>query len=218
MSALTSRTEATSPRVATPADAPLVTRILVDAFHDDPMWGPWAFPDPRTRQQHRETVFRMLVDGALRYPCVWLSSDNAATAVWIPPGGSELSPAQEQVIDSVLHESLGARATAVLHAFEMFARARPTHPHYYLTLLGTVPMHRGRYAGQRMLSANLEHVDAARAAAYLEARDELVPLYERFGFRLLSRFALSDGPTVNRMWREAGATAGERLERASARS
>jgi GNAT superfamily N-acetyltransferase len=200
MNAPTSTQEA-APRVATPGDAPVVERILVEAFQDDPMWGPWAFPDPETRSQHRATVFRLLVEGALRYPWVWLAADRSA-AVWIPPGGTELSPAQEQQINDVLYESLGGRAATVLEAFERFAEARPTESHYYLTLLGTDPAHRGRGLGQRLLSANLERVDAAGAPAYLEASDELVPLYERFGFRVLKRFALDGGPTVNGMWRE----------------
>jgi len=191
--------------MATPADVPTVTRILVAAFHEDPMWGAWAFPDPRTRPQHRETVFRLLVEGAMRYSWVWLTADDAATALWIPPGGSELSPTQEQQIDSVLHESLGAQAAAVLHAFEMFAEARPTEPHYYLTLLGTDPAYSGRGIGRRLLSANLEQVDAEGGAAYLEAADELVPLYERHGFRVLHRFDLARGPTVNCMWRNPAA-------------
>jgi GNAT superfamily N-acetyltransferase len=186
VSASTGASATGSPRMATAADGPLVTRILVDAFHDDPMWGSWAFPDPHTRQQGRVAVFGLLVEGAMRYPWVWLAADDAATAVWIPPGGSELSPAQEQQIDSVL----------------LFAEARPTEPHYYLTLLGTDPAHHGRGVGQRLLAANLGQVVAAGAPAYLEAGDELVPLYERFGFRTLKRFALTDGPTVNGMWRE----------------
>lgn len=191
-----------SPRVAAAADGSLVTRILVDAFHDDPMWGPWTFPDPRTRHQGRAAVFGLLVEGAMRYPWVWLAADDAAAAVWIPPGASELSSAQEQQIDSVLQESLGSEADSVLEAFEMFAEARPTEPHYYLTLLGTDPVHHGRGAGQRLLSANLGLVDAAGVPAYLEASDELVPLYQRFGFRVLEHFTLTDGPAVNGMWRE----------------
>jgi GNAT superfamily N-acetyltransferase len=191
-----------SPRVATPEDAPLVTRILVEAFRDDPMWGPWAFPDPRFRRQNRLTVFGLLVEGALRYPWVWLGADDAATAVWIPPGGSELSPELERRVDSVLRASLGPRAASVLRAFEMFEEARPTEPHYYLTLLGTDPAYGGRGVGQRLLSANLGQVDAAAAPAYLEAADELVPLYERFGFQVVRTFSLTDGPTVNCMWRE----------------
>lgn len=195
-------TPAVGPRVATSADALVVTRILVDAFRDDPMWGPWAFPDPTTRRQSRDTVFGLLVEGALRYPWVWMSAGKAAAAVWIPPGGSELSPDQEQQINAVLYESLGARAASVLEAFERFAEARPCEPHYYLTLLGTDPAYSGRGIGQRLLSANLERLDAAGAAAYLEASDQLVPLYERFGFQVRTRFELSGGPSVNGMWRE----------------
>src|SRR3954453_7092856 len=78
-----------TPRRATAQDVPQVTRILVDAFADDPMWGAWAFPDPVTRRRSREQVFRLLVEGATRYPHVWISPDGAATAVWIPPGGTE---------------------------------------------------------------------------------------------------------------------------------
>ena len=194
------------PRVATEQDAALVTRILVEAFHDDPMWGAWAFPEPATRRRHRDAVFRVLVEGALRYPWTWLTSRDAATAVWIPPGGDELSAAEEDRIDAVLRESLGARAGSVLQAFEVFAEARPTEPHYYLTLLGTDPAYAGRGLGRRLLSANLEQVDAEGMPAYLEASDDLVPLYERFGFRLLRRFVLSDGPAVNGLWRDPAPT------------
>jgi len=192
----------TPPRLATHSDTDVVTRILVEAFHEDAMWGAWAFPDPDTRRHHRETVFRLLVQGAMRYPSVWLTADGTATALWIPPGGSELSAAQEETIDSVLRESLGARSGAVLRAFEMFAEARPTHPHYYLTLLGTDPAHRGLGLGQRLLRSTLDHVDLAGSPAYLEAADDLVPMYQRFGFRVLERFDLDAGPTVNCMWRK----------------
>jgi GNAT superfamily N-acetyltransferase len=190
------------PRLATPSDAGLVARILTDAFHDDSMWGAWAFPDPTTRRQNRELVFRLLVDGALRYPSVWLTADDTATAVWIPPGESELAPDAEQAIDALLRDALGPRSTAVLHAFERFADAQPSEPHHYLTLFGTDPAHQGRGHGQRLLRSNLDRVDEAGAPAYLESADELVPLYERFDFEVLTRFALEDGPTVNGMWRD----------------
>jgi GNAT superfamily N-acetyltransferase len=195
--------EHAAPRLATTADATVVTRILVDAFHDDPMWDAWAFPDPSTRRHHRETIFRILVEGAMRYPYVWLNADETAAAVWIPPGGTEMSAEQESRIDTVLRESLGDRADAVLHAFELFEQARPKDPHFYLTMLGTDPGHAGKGLGGRLLHSNLWYVDRAQMPAYLEARDELVPFYERFGFRLLDRFDLSDGPTVNAMWRAA---------------
>ncbi len=194
------------PRLATPDDTALVTRILVDAFDQDPMWGAWAFPDPHTRRQHRETVFGLLVQGAMRYPHVWVTADEAAAALWIPPGGTELSSAQEEQIDFVLRTSLGDGAGEVLSAFERFEDARPTDPHYYLTLLGTDPHHAGSGLGQRLLRSNLRFIDHAGEAAYLEARDELVALYQRFGYQVISRFDLTGGLTVNGMWRDPAPT------------
>ena len=194
------------PRLATPDDTTLVTRILVDAFDEDPMWGAWAFPDPDTRRQHRETVFGLLVQGAMRYPHVWVTADEAAAALWIPPGGTELASAQEEQIDLVLRTSLGEDAVEVLAAFERFEDARPTDPHYYLTLLGTDPRHAGSGLGQRLLRSNLRVIDQEGAAAYLEAGDELVALYRRFGYHVISRFDLAGGPTVNGMWRDAAPT------------
>lgn len=183
-------------------DAALVTRILVDAFADDPMWGPWAFPDPTTRRASRAAVFAVLVEGALAYPNVWLSADRAATALWIPPGGVEITPEQEARIDEVLRAGLGDGADRVLRAFELFETAKPEEDHHYLTLLGTDPAHWGKGAGTRLLRANLAVLDAAGAAAYLEAADELVGYYQRFDFVPRNRFALDDGPTVNGMWRD----------------
>jgi hypothetical protein len=42
--------------VATPDDAELVTRVLVDAFAHDPMWRTWAFPEDHGRDGHRNAV------------------------------------------------------------------------------------------------------------------------------------------------------------------
>ena len=74
------RLEALAPRVATEADADLVTRVLVDAFRGDPMWGMWAFPKRRGRRANRHVVFRTFVAGALRYPATWVAPSDAAIA------------------------------------------------------------------------------------------------------------------------------------------
>ena len=94
----------------------------------------------------------------------------------------------------------------MLAAFERFEDARPTDPHYYLTLLGTDPHHAGSGLGQRLLRSNLGFIDHAGEAAYLEARDERVALYQRFGYQVISRFDLTGGLTVNGMWRDPAPT------------
>ena len=189
------------PRAATGRDIPVVTEILVSAFADDPVWGSWAFPDPATRSESREVLFSAIVTGAMRFTSVWVDAAETATAVWVPPGRDELTPALERRLRIALRRSMGARASVVLEACAAYAAARPTTPHYYLTLLGSRPGVAGRGRGTRLLRRSLEAVDAQGAPAYLEATDDLVGFYERFEFRVENRFLLPGGPPVNGMWR-----------------
>ncbi len=194
------------PRVATHDDRDRVVEILVGAFHDDPTWS-WAFPDPDTRPAQYRRFWGLFVDGALRYPNVWLTGDASATAVWIPPGGTEMSEEQEARVAPLVTELLGERAAVpVLELFEAFDRAHPRdEPHYYLTLLGTHPDHQGRGRGLGLLAETLEVVDAAGLPAYLEASNVAnVALYERHGFGVHGSFPLPDSSgDVVTMWRPA---------------
>ncbi|MGA7397723.1 MAG: GNAT family N-acetyltransferase [Solirubrobacterales bacterium] len=191
-------------RVAAAGDIDRVTEILVGAFYRDPTWS-WAFPDDdRRREQHR-SLWRLMVEGAMRYPTVWLNADATATAVWIPPGGSEMSPAQEAALKPLVSDLLGEGADRVNDAFDRFEQAHPDGPeYYYLTLLGTDPLRRGRGLGLGLLEESLKVIDREQKPAYLEASNEVnVPLYARYGFEVAGSFQLpEDGPEVTTMWRE----------------
>jgi GNAT superfamily N-acetyltransferase len=190
------------PRVATRDDAELVTRLLVDAFGNDAMWGEWAFPDARGREANRTAVFRTLVDGALRYPTTWIMPGDTAVAVWIPPGGTALAPDQERRLQADLRGRVGAdEAARILTSLDLFEEMEPIEPHYYLSLLGTDPACAGRGWGRQLLAHNLRAVDEAGAPAYLDCADHLVPFYERFGFRVVGSLLLPGGPRSNGMWR-----------------
>ena len=197
---------ALAPRVATEADAETVTRVLVDAFRDDPMWGAWAFPNPRTRRANRHAVFAAFVAGGLRYPATWLAPRDAAVAMWIPPGQTGLTVRQEVRLEAELRARLGAaESNRILQALDMFVALTPTEPHYYLSLLGTDPAYAGRGYGQQLLAHTLAVIDAIGAPAYLDCADDLVPLYRRFGFRVIGSFVLPEGPRSNGMWRPQSA-------------
>jgi ribosomal protein S18 acetylase RimI-like enzyme len=182
-----------------------VVQILVGAFHDDPVWS-WAFPDPAHRGLQHARFWRVMVEGAARYPSVWVNADASAAAVWIPPGGTELSPAQERQLEPLLDDLLGREcARRVIGTIGAFERAHPhTVEHFYLSLLGTDPAHRGKGRGLALLSETLASVDAQEMPAYLEASNPAnVRLYERYGFRRHSTFTLPDGgPDVITMWRQ----------------
>ncbi|WP_394771320.1 GNAT family N-acetyltransferase [Lacisediminihabitans sp.] len=197
--------EVTGPRVATSQDRDVVVEILVSAFHDDPAWS-WAFPDPALRSEQHRRLWGLFVDGALRYPWVWLSRDNTAASVWIPPEGTDLSPEQDASLEATIVEMLGADASPVLEAFDLFERAHPREVlHFFLSLLGTSSEHRGRGYGLALLAANLRRIDELRMPAYLEASNPAnVALYGRYGFEVIGSFELpGDGPTIFTMWRDA---------------
>src|SRR5437868_3620424 len=64
-------------RVATRDEADVVTELIVGAFYEDPTWS-WAFPDPVLRRAQHRRFWRAYVDGAMRFPWVWLTAIDAA--------------------------------------------------------------------------------------------------------------------------------------------
>ncbi len=196
-----------APRIATPAEADVVVSLLVSAFHDDPVWR-WAFPDPALRAEQHRRLWGLFVAGALRYPWVWLTPGDTATALWIPPHGTEFSTEQEAALEPLLQELLGTGADRVLQVFELFDEAHPHDvPHYFLDLLGTHVDHRGQGLGLGLLAHTLARIDEEGMPAYLEASNPgNVSLYRRYGFSPIGSFRVpDDGPQVVTMWREARA-------------
>jgi GNAT superfamily N-acetyltransferase len=182
-----------------------VVDILVEAFYDDPLWG-WAFPDPQRRREGHRRLWGLFVDGALRFPTVWLNDGASAGSVWLPPGENELSDEQAATFEPMIIEVLGDGASRVFDAADALDQAHPhDEPHYYLSLLGTDPAQRGHGHGLRLMGDNLRRIDEEHLPAYLEASAPVnVDLYRRHGFEPRSTFRVSgDGPEVTTMWREA---------------
>jgi GNAT superfamily N-acetyltransferase len=104
----------------------------------------------------------------------------------------------------MLEETVGSRAALIMKVFERFEAAHPhDKDHYYLSLLGTHPDHRGHGLGMGLLADNLTHLDAEGAAAYLESTNPAnLRRYESVGFEVYGSFGLPEGgPSVTTMWR-----------------
>jgi GNAT superfamily N-acetyltransferase len=187
-------------RLASEHDLDGITATLTAAFEADPLWS-WAFPHKGLAE-----LWRLFVSSALRYPWVWVAGDYAAASVWIPPGGIELTEAEEASLAPRLDELVGSRASEVLSLFERLDRTHPDEPpHYYLSLLGTHPDHRGKGMGMGLLAENLAILDSEGMPAYLESSNpENDPRYERLGFVRAGEFQRPDGGlTCSTMWRES---------------
>lgn len=136
-----------------------------------------------------------------------MTDEAEAVAIWIPPGGTELSAEQEAAFARVAAEMLGpAGATYLEELMARFSAAHPhDEPHYYLSLLGTHPAHRGQGIGMGLLTDNLAQIDREGRPAYLESSNPANNhRYERLGFVPHGDFSLPDnGPVVTTMWRPA---------------
>src|SRR5215212_5644752 len=106
-------------------------------------------------------MWRICITSALRYPCLRIFDGAIAAALWIPPGGTELTDQENGDLEPMLRRRIGARADAVLELMERFEHAHPPDPpHYYLSLLGTHPDHRGNGLGMALLAESLALIDA----------------------------------------------------------
>ncbi|MCU7726240.1 GNAT family N-acetyltransferase [Actinoplanes sp. KI2] len=189
-------------RVAGPADVDRIVEILTGAFFHDPLWGP-AFPDVERRAEQAAGLWRFYVTCVQRYPCTFLTTGGEATAVWIPPGGVELTHDEEADLERLLLATTGRETTdGILEIMARFDAARPREPHYYLGLIGTHDAHRGRGHGMRLLAENLAVVDAQGAAAYLESSNPANDArYARHGFLPHATITAASGHVITTMWR-----------------
>lgn len=191
--------------VATPEDAATVVETITLAFHDDPVWS-WAFPDADRRPEHYREWWAMGVDSSIAQGAVWMAGPAAAaTAVWVPPGGSELSPEDEARVEPMLREQLGdAQADEVLELTARFDAHHPDEHFHYLSLLATHPDHRGLGLGIGLLAARLAELDTLGEPSLLESTNPANHArYARLGYRQIDEFhAPSGGPPIAVMWRD----------------
>jgi GNAT superfamily N-acetyltransferase len=192
-------------RRASAADIDAVTSIVTLAFARDPLWA-HAMALPSGGTAHHAVFWRVFVEGALRYPSTGMTGGGEAVSVWIPPGGTEMTPGQEQRLADLASDRLGPTAAAYLQLVSRFDAAHPRgEPHYYLSLLGTHPDHRGKGIGMRLLRHDLEQIDAEHLAAYLESSNPVNDhRYASVGFEPHGEFCFpGGGPVVTTMWRPA---------------
>jgi GNAT superfamily N-acetyltransferase len=199
--------ETVDARVVGPADADPVAETLALAFFADPVWS-WVFGDPTRRHEQLVALWGLFVAAAVDHGWVWTTPGYGAATLWIPPGRPELAEPYASQLAPLLDGLVGPRAALVTEVFERFEAAHPhDEDHFYLSLFGTHPDHRGRGIGMGLLAANLARIDDAGMPAYLESSN---PANDRrsgsVGFERHGEFTLPDGgPTVTTMWRPARA-------------
>jgi ribosomal protein S18 acetylase RimI-like enzyme len=203
-------TVARAVRVATAADASALTRVLVDAFADDPFIS-WAVRTDERRTAAYWRLFDLFVRRlSLPYGHVFTTDRLDAVALWVPPGCWRQGAVDQvrQLPDWMAIVGL-KRMSHVHGAIATLLSKHPNEPHYYLPFVGVDRSARGQGTGSAVLQPVLQWCDTLQLGAYLENTNERnLVFYDRLGFGVLEMMVLAEhGPTVWRMWRApAGST------------
>jgi GNAT superfamily N-acetyltransferase len=131
-------------------------------------------------------MWRAYATSALRYPWTFVTPGSEAAAIWIPPGGDELTGDEARRLDDLLEKAAGP--TWPHRPREIEARFEPAHSHepfFHLTILATHSAHRGKGLGRALLAETLARIDAQGVAGYLESTNPANNrLYQSAGLRL----------------------------------
>jgi GNAT superfamily N-acetyltransferase len=195
-------------RQAGPADIDAIVETVTAAFFDDPLWGP-PFVDRLQRAAQASQLWRLFVASpGLRYPWTFVTGevtgDADAAAVWVPPGGHELTEEEDAGYDEFLVGFAGRAAADEIQAIgEAFENAHPAEPHFYLSLLATNPAARGRGLGMDLVRDGLARIDALGMPAYLESSNPAAndARYRSVGFEPIDELVMPSGHRVTTMWR-----------------
>jgi len=204
MSQVTSSSGPVYARQATSADVDAITAAFATAFFHDPVWGP-VFPDESRRAEQSAVMWRVYAAAALRYPWTFVTPGIEAAAIWIPPGGEELTATEERRLHELMEETVGPEAAASAREIEArFAAAHPAGSFFHLTILATHAGHRGKGLGMALLAETLTRIDALGAAAYLESTNPVNnERYQNAGFEPRAEITMPSGRVVTTMWRPA---------------
>lgn len=190
-------------RQATTADAKLVASILGSAFERDPVFS-WLTP-ARNRRQRLERFFDALARSTMGSRGeVFVTGDGNGAAVWLPPGGWSVPPAEIVKETPTFLRTFGRRLPRMAASLLLIEKKHPTDvPHWYLEFLGTRREVQRKGVGTTVITSMLDRCDDEGLPAYLEASStENVPFYRRHGFDVTEEIKLPRGPSVWAMWRE----------------
>jgi GNAT superfamily N-acetyltransferase len=153
------------------------------AFVVEPMmrWPLCGGADIEERLTH---AFELFMEDPIRLGMVWEAGDAMGALIWIPANEMDALGAANQAMRSVFEREDGARRFD-----QLWDWVESKHPEEPLALLDSVavePAAQGRGVGSALIQALLDQARVAGHGALLETGNPRnVPLYERYGFRVV---------------------------------
>jgi len=183
-----------------PADSARAIATIALAFASDPMMR-WSFPDPARYMAVVPDFLRAFGGDCFKAGTADQVGDFAAAALWLQPGSKPDGEAMGAIIEANMPAERVQDGGGLIEQMERF---HPKEPHWYLPLIGTDPAHQGNGYGSALLKHAMQRCDRDHMPAYLESSNPVnVPLYERFGFKVMGTIQSGSSPQLIPMLRPA---------------
>lgn len=175
-------------------DAEAMAVVLTDAFWDDP-FNMWLYPDRNRRERMIASWTNQLRIVYVPKGHSYATEDMSGAALWSPPGDTKLKASQQLRLFVPYLRILGPRQLpTALKGFAVIDEARPSQPHWYLSVLGVTPDRQRSGGGRSLIEPMLERSDREQTLVHLETfKAHNVPYYERFGFVVTGEDEIPDG-------------------------
>ena len=159
----------------------------------------FMFPDDRDRAKRLPRLFAMLYDSdavAMRI----VSADASAVTLWHPPGATH-DDDPPGLIDRLRGLWIfGSALSRGRSLGEAIGSHFPEQPFWYLQIAGCARAAQGRGLGAAVVRAGLDR--ATGVPTYLETANEVnLGFYRLFGFEVIDRWQVPDGPVFWSMLR-----------------
>lgn len=182
--------ETTKIRRMSPSDVDAVCEVIGQAFADNPNTLAMVRGDRAKAQRIMRGSARVAKFGrTCSYGLVAEQGDRIVGALNAAAWPSCQLRAGEKVRSvPALVRAMGMALPRALKLTSVWAKLDPKEPHWHIGPIGVVPEVQGQGVGKALLSSFLEMADQDGSMAYLETDvDRNVPLYEKFGFRVIAR-------------------------------
>jgi GNAT superfamily N-acetyltransferase len=192
-------------RLAAAAEIPALAGVLARAFAADPMVR-WPMVSDDNLPARIRTMFEIVDTAFAGEGWIYAAGEGLGVMSLMPPATAE----RERELADAIAPSIAALTPDGGERYEQFwawvSSMLPPEPHWLLDQVAVEPTAQGRGIGGAMLRFAIEHAERDGVPLCLETGvPGNVPLYERFGFRVIHEADAPDGgPRIWFMGCDAG--------------
>jgi GNAT superfamily N-acetyltransferase len=165
--------------------APALAAVLARAFLRDPMVA-WPMATEDGLEERLRTMFELVDTPYADEGWLYRAADGLGVMTLLPPGSEARQLAVDLAAADAVSRLTGDAGTRYAALWDWVAATMPDEPHWLLDQLAVDPPAQGRGIGGAMLRFAVERAEADDVPLFLETGVAgNVPLYERFGLRVM---------------------------------